>query len=402
MAITLKPTDSVKTKALHKLTRQHTISGTTGTTKYTESGITKYITPAININLGGPVTSCQGITDSIYDCSLVTSNPNMITVALWSSTPSTAVTGTISVTYETADIYQINKKDGTVAWAKCKPVTVTFDSGIESWGYEVLEGSAADYDGLASGDTVYLPCGSKYSIYASADRGYEVVTEDKIIDLTLQSNNLLTSVDFDPVTYNFESQTQYKVTVPAKNPYITSANVSYISDGGAYLLPLSSTSQTIYVDRRSHISYANIIPASGYLVAGHAAYEIVSSDGFSLTALKVYPKSPVVTWTVEDYTGTSSIYKKQYTVAATNPNPLAATYYISASTSSHPTPSDPTPYDDSMAMTANSSSKNLITNRLLSTVPGTLYCMILVEINSFYFEQKIFTFSTPTDSGSTT
>ncbi len=402
MAITLKPTDNVKLQKLREQTQQFTISGTTGTTKYVDSGVTKYITPAFDIALDGSVTACSRLTSSVYGCSIAVYDPTIVTVSLWSSTPSTAVTGTISVTYKTANVFQINKKDGTVAWAKCKPVTVTFDSGIELWGYEVLEGSAADQDGLASGETVYLPCGSKYSIYASADQGYEVTTQEQIVNLLSSSTNALKLADFDPVTYNFESQTQYKVTVPAKNPYITSANVSYIRDGGAYLLPLSNTSQTIYADRGSHISYANIVPASGYSVAGHAAYEIVSSDGFSLTALKVYPKSPVVTWTVEDYTGTNSTYKKQYTVAATNPNPLAATYYISASTSSYPNPSDPTPYDDSVAMTAYNLQKKIITDRLLSTVPSTLYCKILVKINSSYFEQKIFTFSTSTDSGSTT
>lgn len=299
-----------------------------------------------------------------------------------------------------SSVFVIKKKDGTIKWRKCKPVTYIFNPAMIRYGgcEDLMTGDTNN--GYGVNQTIYLPCGSEYEIYATALSGYKITSVEvngveqsrTSVQVSLSDIRDLRTDDFDEITCEFYAmkKSYYTVIVPAKTTYIQSAKVSYTKDGVSQTLAIGSRT-TIQIDPGTSVRYTNITPVSGYTASSGVTGTVTpTTDNVTLPTIKVKPKAPVLTWKIQDTT--SSSYPKKYSVTATNPNPIIMTYSYTYSTSSRPIPSTPTAFeDDYMAVPANGSAELLSVS--LSTVPATLYCKIYIVpgdgANSADFESGV-------------
>ena len=384
MAITLKSTDSVKFKTDGILaTKLYTINSgnITGTNS---EGLQTY-----SRGVEGRIVSVTPITSGINTCLF---SGNTFSGTLKSGA---AAYQEFSVKYYPQvykDAYIIKKKDGTTAWAKCKPVTISIGTGIREVEISDETGAQCSYVDSTSGETIYLPCGFCWDIVPIASS--LAYNDPEVITIDLSDVGLLTSTDFKSASYHCEASLKsvYTITVPAKSSYINSAKLKYTLSGAIGYLTLTTSDQTIQIDAGTNVQYTSITPQSGYQLSSNATATMTpTSNNYRLRTLTVKPKEPVLTWLIENYTGSVSGYTKQYKIFATNPNDVAVTYIYTYSTSNTPIPSTPDLYSsDSMEVIANMGSPGTeIVSQALRTVPSTLYCKIYIKANTYGIENGI-------------
>lgn len=317
MAITLKPADNVKYGSAGTKSTTWRASGKTGTIAQSGTTGTYYITENFSKTFPGPVEEVTP-ADNVNSYSI---KGKTVTCSLKGSQSNTTVSAILAVKYSTSqDVFVINKKDGTAAWKKCKPVTCIFDETMID---EIQFSGVGDDFAYHSGDTVYIPCGDEYSIGANPKVGYIVTTEDKIINLSNISSLILS--DFNPVTYTFEAtqRTYYTITVPAKTSYITSASLRYSYNGVWGTTALKTTSQTIQIDAGTNVYYSSITPVSGYTATYSSSNEFTpTGDNYAVPALKVNIKQITISLSLSTNSGGDTICTYRFT----NPNPTAVYY----------------------------------------------------------------------------
>lgn len=384
MAITLKSTDSVKFKTEGALvTKLYTInsSNITGTNS---EGLQTY-----SRDVEGRIASVTPITSGINTC--------LFSGSTFSGTlkSGAAAYQEFSVKYYPQvykDAYIIKKKDGTTAWAKCKPVTISIGTGIREVEISDENGEQCHYVDSTSGETIYLPCGFTWDIVPiTSSLMYD---DPEVITIDLSNPSSLVDADFASVSYHctVSPRAQYTITVPAKSSCINSAQLKYTHYGETKYLTLTTSDQTIQIDVGTSVQYTSITPQSGYELSSNATATMTpTSNNYRIRTLTVKPKAPVLTWLIENYTGSVSGYTKQYKIFATNPNDVAVTYIYTYSTSNTPIPSTPDLYSsDSMEVEALIGSPGAeMVSQALRTVPSTLYCKIYVKTNAYGIEDGI-------------
>lgn len=317
MAITLKPTDNVKYGSAGTKSTTWRVSGKTGTIGQSGTTGTYYITENFSKTFPGPVEEVTP-ADNVNSYSI---KGKTVTCSLKGSQSNTTVSAILTVKYSTSqDVFVINKKDGTAAWKKCKPVTCIFDETMID---EIQFSGEGDDFAYHSGDTVYIPCGDEYYIDANPKTGYTVTTQGKTINLLNISS--LTLSDFDPVTYTFEAVASmpagYTVIVPAKTAYITSANLNYTRGGVEKTASLTSGQQTITVDVNTNVYYSNITPVSGYTANYTSSAKFTpNKDNYIIPALKVNILPLTITLSLSKAANGDTL--ATYSFANPNPTPI--------------------------------------------------------------------------------
>lgn len=384
MAITLKSTDSVQLKKKGALkTELYTINSShiTGTTS---DGLQTYAR-----DVGGVIVSVTPITSGVNTCSF---SGSVFSGTLKSGASDYQEFSVKYYPYVFQNVFIIKKKDGTTAWAKCKPVTISIGQGIREVEISDENEEQYYYVNSTSGETIYLPCGFLWDIVPiTSSLAYN---DPESITIDLSDVGSLTNTDFESVSYHCEASLKpsYTITVPAKSSFINSAKLKYTIGGVIGYLTLTTSDQTIRIDVGTSVQYTSITPQSGYQLSSNATATMTpTSNNYRLRTLTVKPKEPVLTWLIENYTGSVSGYTKQYKIFATNPNNAAMTYIYTYSTSNTPIPSTPDPYSsDSMEVIANMGSPGTeIVSQALRTVPSTLYCKIYIKANTYGIEDGI-------------
>lgn len=132
-----------------------------------------------------------------------------------------------------SNVFVINKKNGTTMWRRCKPVTFYFSSNTTE--FIKVVGNDTNTEVTASGTTLYLPCGDKYTFSATPKNGYQIPTKDGTLDLLDVSS--LSLADFESENRTF---------VASFNIAISNASFFYDADESVIIVEGSNETSVTF------------------------------------------------------------------------------------------------------------------------------------------------------------
>lgn len=177
------------------------------------------------------------------------------------------------------NVFVIKKKNGDVAWKKCKPVTFTFES--EKIEHITVVGDGVDTEVLSSGTTLNLPCGDEYTLIAVPKSGYLVPSEDKTISLLNIAS--LTLSDFESANCVFKAETSSSIMI---------SNASFFYDTVNSVITVKGSNETSKSFAKFFIYFYVYQGANkGYIYVGEYLITNTLAPGQSFT----FTTSPITT-----------------------------------------------------------------------------------------------------------